>query len=429
MSPSTISTEKRQSVPSPFHKGQPSKDTSSPCICRASQSGTGIMYHSDMGSTPIIVDMSTIEVPPLVIIEAPGFVSYPSPKSKPKPAPTPQVEKSTLNAATVATSPKLEAKPKPSPMKENPNRVLEKSNSLGEKKPPRVLRNTRSLSPRPPVKHQHAITVSDENDVVSVKLSPNDEFIEEAAAKNDATKPSPNKTSRSQRASPNILDGGRLVYEDRFANNRSTGCLVYVPSDPWLRISDEEDTGNTLGKKKKKKKDTKRVEKSFSRPNIASLDSDDPWVWKGPGDAAARKKAAYRQSKSLQSTAAEFSSLKLLPAGKKDIAARPKLQRSKSPIQLNEPEDAAGQKGATLGVTSANHLLPRHSFSTSPTQRDEELQLNIRRLSEQMRHTPAYNTAYEARDQQERRRAASPLPPPPPPPPAPPADPLLETTC
>lgn len=324
--------------------------------------------------------------------------------------PSPRADRATRNAAT---SPRLEIKHKSSPLRDNPNRILEKSNSLSEKKPQRVLRNTRSLSPRPPVKHQHAITVSDENDVVSVKLSPNDEFVEEEAKKLGT--PSPKKKSRSEHASPNLSDCGGLTYEDRFTNNRSTGCLVYVPSDPWLRISDEEDAADTL--RKKKKKDGKRVEKSHSRPNIA-LESDDPWVWKGPGDSKARK-SAYRQSKSLQSTAGEYSSLKLIP--RKETPVRPKLQRSKSPVILGDLEESTpAHKAQTLSV--ANHFLPRHSFSTSPTQRDDELQLNIRRLSEQIRHSPAYSTAYDG----DRRRAASPLPPPPPPPPV---DPLLETTC
>ncbi|XP_059610783.1 serine/arginine repetitive matrix protein 1 [Phlebotomus argentipes] len=416
VSPSKISTEKRQSVPSPFHQSLVA-DASPKCTCSVGQKAPKprpVPLKRDMATSPNLapksptIKVSSEEDEKEVELQAPEICAVT--------LPSPRAERATRNAAT---SPRLEVKHKASPLRENPNRVLEKSNSLGEKKPSRVLRNTRSLSPRPPVKHQHAITVSDENDVVSVKLSPNDEFVEEEAKK--LADPSPKKKTRSAHASPNLSDCGGLAYEDRFANNRSTGCLVYVPSDPWLRLSDEEEAMDTLRQGRKKKKDKKRVEKAHSRPNI--LEGDDPWVWKGPSDAQARKNA-YRQSKSLQSTAGEYSSLKHLP-GKKDASLRPKLQRSKSPVlMMNDLEETPVQKSANLSV--ANHLLPRHSFSTTPTQRDDELQLNIRRLSEQMRHSPAYNTAYDGREKiLDRRRTASPLPPPPPPP----ADPLLETTC
>ncbi|GAB0094160.1 hypothetical protein DMENIID0001_094100 [Sergentomyia squamirostris] len=439
VSPSKIN-EKRQSVPSPFHQGllvessSSSPSTGVKCTCSVGQKPKQrpAPLKKDMATSPSMAPKSpTIKVSAdeddnSVEIQSPSR-GFPEPQTPIQTLPSPRPDRVTRNAAT---SPRLEVKHKASPLKENPNRILEKSNSLGESKPARVLRNTRSLSPRPPIKHQHAITVSDENDVVSVKLSPNDDFIEEDTKK--LGNPSPKKKSRSEHNSPNLSDYCGLQYEDRFTNNRSTGCLVYVPSDPWLRISDEEDAGGTM-KKGKKKKENKRVEKSRSRPNIASLNNDDPWVWKGTGgpiNSKARKEA-YRQTKSLQSQAGEYSSLKLLPV-KKNPPARPKLQRSKSPIQINDHEDIPPvQKSATLSVTSANHLLPRHSFSTTPSQRDDELQLNIRRLSEQMRHSSTYNnsTNYDGRDHQkflDRRRTASPLPPPPPPPPI---DPLLETTC
>lgn len=138
---------------------------------------------------------------------------------------------------SIATSPLKQMTPKMSPNKLTPvrgERILEKSNSLGDNKPQKMLRTTRSLSPRPPVKHQHSIMVSDENDIISVKLSPNEEFEERETNKHLKIEESvpPQKKAYSETTSPNLSDYGSLKLDDNSVknhNNRSTSCLVYVP--------------------------------------------------------------------------------------------------------------------------------------------------------------------------------------------------------
>lgn len=380
--------------------------------------------------------------------------------------------------------------------------ALEKSNSLGESKPTKQLRTTRSLSPRPPVRHQHAIMVSDENDIISVKVSPNEDFeleqgittrmaelnmrqsggeikIVEKVPTSKAGGPTPgggvvkkkHKPSKSEQTSPNIAD-----FDTKFSynqtNNKSTGCLVYVPSDPWLKMSDlEECKVNSLHKRNKNQfhKISKET-RSLSRGNIDPLPMD-PWIWRKPPDSAnggprlsnsgikkSPKKEVFRQAKSFSATKFE------LEGGEHTKSHRPKLQRCKSPLFIEDdfvpppplsapsspflkaPEnqfspppppytatqlppppvpshygvcssspvtsparnkpianviDAQHQQGpqipqqaqrSFLDVVNPNLLQARHSFS-SISQRDDELQLNIRRLSEQMRKTQAGSAA------------------------------------
>lgn len=390
--------------------------------------------------------------------------------------------------------------------------ALEKSNSLGESKPTKQLRTTRSLSPRPPVRHQHAIMVSDENDIISVKVSPNDDFELEhginirmadlnVRSAGEETKLPDNTTngvgvvgkkgtreeggvikkkhkpSKSEQTSPNIAD-----FDTKFSynqtNNKSTGCLVYVPSDPWLKMSDlEECKVNSLHKRNKNTFNKMSKEtRSLSRGNIEPLPSD-PWIWRRPPESAnggprsassvvkkSPKKEVFRQAKSFSATKFE------LEGGEHTKSHRPKLQRCKSPLfieddflppppvsapsspflkapenqfspppppftaiplptpppppptvpphygvcnnspvasparnkpaintveanQQHQPQQPHQQaQRSFLDVVNPNLLQARHSFS-SISQRDDELQLNIRRLSEQMRKTQAGSAA------------------------------------
>lgn len=306
---------------------------------------------------------------------------------------------------------------------QNPNRVLEKSNSLGESKPQRMLRTTRSLSPRPPVKHQTAITVSDENDVVSIKLSPNDTNLDDVFNQRRGNK----LESFSERASPNLSEISVFKGSDSH--------LVYVPTDPWMKMPD-----------------------SFRK----QLDYDDPWVWRSTTNivdehaqaqlksrreklqrddkvwksaanillndkVTVSKQSLYRQSKSFSCKDGEeiFNSNKQLKLVSTD---RPKKKKQKNiplpapppppptdfesfnshtenipiksprhspykapPIPPNPPVLEAPIKRNTLNLPqNANYLQPRHSFSTPSSGKDDELPLNIRRLSEQIRNAPAY---------------------------------------
>lgn len=393
------------------------------------------------------------------------------------------------------------------------DRILEKSNSLGDNKPQKLLRTTRSLSPRPPVKHQHSIMVSDENDIVSVKLSPNEDFDESKEKAKEGGRDTEKKKAQSETTSPNLSDYGSLKLDDnnmKSANNRSTSCLVYVPSDPWTRMSASVSPVPTA---KQERKSKKLESKSFSKPNLEYLVDSDPWVWRSNiilNEQHLKKKGSLpHQARSLcsalsrdgldsrqlrlcqQRSLTKFDKTLTIPGidlnfdARKKIT-RPRLQRSKSPafyeeffqvekektlsknksvsslkIEKNASnsningakctccegnslsrhnnnnnqhkcEQSAVHKSTTsitspttkkqpspklsipqspklksqqpqtsqpelvktsLTVLNPNLLQPRHSFST-PSQKDDELQLNIRRLSEQMNkyNSPSYFT-------------------------------------
>lgn len=307
-------------------------------------------------------------------------------------------------------------------------KILEKSNSMDERRPQRNLRTTRSLSPRPPMHHQHAITVSDENDKVSVKLSPNndlDDVFNKHKFKRDT----------------NVKVAKDLAYSLASDDIRQDH-MIYVPSDPWQHKND-------IGKKSPRR----------SRKQMVSKTIDDPW------ELRSERKQVTRQSRSLGGAATVSASIDptLTIPDAKNRRSRPKLQHTRSPnstddqflhqkyksvstlrveathpiikgasthnipinfsnynddpaIALNSGPQSLGSPerrkllslSPTLGYHSltdfeiqnikkykkasslsvSNQLLqPRHSFSTSPGAHDDELQLNIRRLSEQMRYS------------------------------------------
>lgn len=277
------------------------------------------------------------------------------------------------------------------------NRTLEKSNSMTDAKPPKKLRTTKSLSPRPPIRHQHAITVSDEHNVISLKVSPADDFDDVLSnnIRNDCLISSPEGAA------------GNLRFDDRHTNNRSTSCLVYVPSDPWTKMEPEK-VKKKGGNRMKKLMDVK----SLSKPDLIE---HDPWVVdenRKTGDKK-DKCATYRGSHS-----------KSLHIESKSGTARPRLQRSKestffpdenpknppsSPNNLSpkdplsslspklgyhcivaDKDSKSKKKNQFLNVSNPNLLQPRHSFSTSTSKKDDELTLNIRRLSEQIKYSSNY---------------------------------------
>lgn len=364
-----------------------------------------------------------------------------------------------------------------SPMKV---KVLEKSNSLGESKPAKQLRTTKSLSPRPPMKHQHSIMISDENGMVLVPDpdEPTQDFDDVFNKKRKNSEGTGLQIS-SDNSSPVLSDSGvgSLRLDDRHMNNRSTSCLVYVPSDPWTKMTEDlVESGTT---KKDSKKTKKALEaKSLSKP---SLTSDDPWVWRTDDDdytdkkkgGANKKAASYKQSRSMLAKLEEnnmklcqqmkFSTNNMSMPGPapqtvpSSSLGRPKMQRSKSPgrsiddhieptpistsnkykekkrpaklnpipvtsSQYNQPNNPTSPMslspktlslsptlgyrsvpdtnfGSTkktsspyLNISNPNLMQPRHSFS-SLNRKDDELQLNIRRLSEQMKYTNYFSSA------------------------------------
>lgn len=341
----------------------------------------------------------------------------------------------------VGTSPQLDLPVKQakkshlSPMKSiesntNSNRVLEKSNSVGENKPQRQLRTTRSLSPRPPIKHQYAITVCDENDVVSVKLSPNNDFddiLNQNTGKSE--KKEIRKKAQSENTSPNLSDAGVFTYDDAVYAKGSENHLVYVPSDPWMKMSDDSGTIKKSPKLKGRGKEScdpwvyrssSNIVDGKKNKNFKHLVLDDARnqerIWQSTNNISNDKKMknpkqlAYRQAKSEEEKQVKLCKQKTATGSKLNIpdnkeSIRPKLHRSKSPIITDDdltkkspkklevsPQRNLTEvsKKSTLNVINSNLLQPRHSFSTTPTVKDEELQLNIRRLSEQIRYTPSY---------------------------------------
>lgn len=293
---------------------------------------------------------------------------------------------------------KLQRKQLLSPLKIDsppPSRTLEKSNSLTDSKQPKQLRTTKSLSPRPPIKHQHAITVSDEHNVVSVKVSPADDYDDVLNKKKDSR-------PVISDSSPEALVGSLRLDDRSHKNNRSTSCLVYVPSDPWIPKMEAPPKGKKKGGNRMKKL---MDVKSLSRPDLVE---DDPWVYDEARKQLKDKKCnTYRSSQS-----------KSLHVDSKSGTARPRLQRSKSPAFFPDdnppknpptspntlsPKDpssslspkfcystAPEKKNQFLNVSNPNLLQPRHSFSTSNNRKDDELTLNIRRLSEQIKHSANY---------------------------------------
>lgn len=434
-----------------------------------------------------------------------------------KHAATSPMKHATSLASSATTSPKMSPQ-KLTPMRTLDQRTLEKSNSLGESKPPRLLRNTRSLSPRPPVRHQHSIMVSDENDIVSVKLSPNQEFDDEVSTKECGTEN--DKSGAAENASDSVtlqlgsaLDSKSESVKNVNANsNRSTSCLVYIPSDPWTRMSAS--NSPLPASKQQKSKTLDNSGKSYGKPCLDYMKNSDPWVWRSNVNIPERiakgtkkRQGLSHQTKSLTSTVSRddfevckpqpklcqqqslgrFEKTLTIPGVEGNFDARkkitrPKLQRSKSPsfyqdlfqqppcggtdsnkspqtgslslaknksvsslkmdknasnsnlnghgtnsnnstsnttsnsgsyssyngngspttkkqpspklsilsaVESASPSKqppAANQLESTktsLNLLNPNLLQPRHSFST-PSQKDDELQLNIRRLSEQM---------------------------------------------
>lgn len=296
------------------------------------------------------------------------------------------------------------------PRKSPDGRTLEKSNSLSESNPTKQLRSAKSLSPRAPIKHQSAI---DDTPTIVVQVS--------------AVEDEPKIYRETVKGL--IVDSLlRINIDYEKQKNRSTSCLIYVPCDPWTKMDSSLPDQPADQPKKGAKRMKKLMDvKSQSKPDLID-DTEaehDPWVKLdyANGNRKSNKSATTcRQSKSLH-------------IDSKSGTARPRLQRSKSPNEtVTSPKDPLSSLSPTLGY----HLVPnnniatsnskqkkkgpqqqqflnvsnpnllqqqsRHSFSTSPTssssgyggngagssKRDDELTLNIRRLSEQIKFSSTY---------------------------------------
>lgn len=314
-----------------------------------------------------------------------------------RPNESPRVTKQELSPKEHPSSGKLSRKKLLSPLKDESSSPpmrgsLEKSHSLTESKPQKQLRTTKSLSPRPPIKHQHAITVSDEYNVVSLKVSPAEDFDDVliTVTRKESAISSPEGMAES------------LQLHDHHKTHRSTSCLVYIPSDPWTKIENGK-VKKKGGNRMKKLMDAK----SLSRPDLID---DDPWV--------------FDESRKINNKSATLRDTHSKPCHveSKSGTTRPRRQRSKSPVlddrlknppssptylSLKDPlsslspklgyhsvpdenSNKGKKKSQYLNVSNPNLLQPRHSFSTSASKKDDELTLNIRRLSEQIKHSSNY---------------------------------------
>lgn len=268
-----------------------------------------------------------------------------------------------------------------------PKMSLEKSKSLSESRPQRQLRTTRSLSPRPPIRHQQAIIIScqDEHDVV-LKVTPSDDVRYDHSVKPRKSK----AKSQSEQTSPNLSDCGTFFPDDRYANNRSTGCLVYVPSDPWMKM-DSNDS---------------KSERSATVRNKTADNDNDPWIHRNSENQNSKSPKISRQSQRSGSSKTDIRPAQprsKSPAINDELAKEPKhkgslidsstenliLSPTKKPhtsptASLSPLDNGKRAKNSHLSVNNSNLLQPRHSFS-SPSQKEDELQLNIRRLSEQIK--------------------------------------------
>lgn len=295
-----------------------------------------------------------------------------------------------------------------------------------------VTHDPRALSPKLSLHKsgfQQAIIISDESEVTkSPRTAAHNMKQLSSSADNQFYRQLNHKISKSEQTSPNNveIDKANFLYE---TNNRSTGCLVY-PSDPWIKNADI------------KSNISPKAEKHLNLHH--NKDYIDPWVRRHTDDASAvevvarlPKKNIYRE-KSLSSINNKLLSTRT----EKSKCVKPQLKHSNTAIDdptedhvfLNEPGllfapfspqyRNSSQKTWSLDQsksasyipdkvkeissplpnhvrksvyqnTNSNLLCPndlalhsRHSSLSIPTQSKEELPLNIRRLSEQIREPP-----------------------------------------
>ncbi|XP_037826782.1 uncharacterized protein LOC119614740 isoform X1 [Lucilia sericata] len=337
----------------------------------------------------------------------------------------------------------------------NHKKVLHKLNSIGESKAIKLLRTTRSLSPRPPIRHQHAILVSESKNV-------DVQFPRLFSTNARINKQQISKVCRSEQSSPNVMDGTEIQFSYNESTNRSTGCLGNVFSDPWLKITSADNMSSSILSANK--------EKRFHPASTVIKNNDDPWVKRADIESPPKSSRyeLFRQSKSFSVSKFDvdpylLNSTKKSPCHlnyeknatsaidvKKQLRSAPsspqfltaplnmftsttyptnssfnektptrsssfspaRIKDNHNPFmdytlhQSNSPPpsisvaaeiiDEQNRSKSKLNIRSTNYeflnvfnpllLNARHSFSSvSEKQQGEELQLNIRRLSDQMR--------------------------------------------
>lgn len=213
--------------------------------------------------------------------------------------------------------------------------------------------------------------------------------------------------------------------ENLMSHDRSKSCLVYIPTDPWVpnvEIDQIDHNSNTSRKTKKKGENRMKKLMSTKSPSRPELDDgfngdDDPWVY--DETIKTEKRSATFTKRSSRSFHAETTTMttttgksgtvqpshrspneshKSFPVTTLSYAQEPML--SLSPTlgyrTVDESNKFSGEQQRTssksqhLNVSNPNLLQPRHSFSSS-SRRDDELPLNIRRLSEEIKCSSNYS--------------------------------------
>lgn len=252
--------------------------------------------------------------------------------------------------------------------------ALEKSNSTEHQKTSKSLRTTRSLSPRPPITHQHAITVSDENDVTSVKVSPNDDlFIFNMHQKHRKSVQQKQVELEATKKNIETEDPWKLMQNTKVPKQKSA-------DDPWerrqkLEFSNIESKGHKPKLERKTYQDASKNDSMLKFKSTSTLKCNE--IDKG-------------SQHFITNSGPQSLSFSTSPDQRKAIFnLSPTLNHTASATTVVEQQAAANK---TLFVST---VQPRRSFSnTSNARRDEELPLNIRRLSDQVRtfHTSVWPT-------------------------------------
>ncbi|KAI8045784.1 uncharacterized protein LOC128262577 [Drosophila gunungcola] len=314
-------------------------------------------------------------------------------------------------------------------------------------------KDKRALSPRLTLHKsgfQQAIIISDESEVTkSPRLVSQKTGQLTSNSDNQFYRQLTHKISKSEQTSPNNveMDKANFLYD---SNNRSTGCLVY-PSDPWIKNSH---TKKRLSPKAEKylnmhhnidpwvKRQTDGCPVDVSRPmkkniyrekSLSSINNklvstrtekamglkpqlkhskteldDDQVFLNEPGLLFAPFSPQHRNTShkiwsldqptvndlkgNLQSKSASF-----LPDKVKETSSPLPNHVRKSVYQNNSNLLCPNDQSRSL--LQVEKLHSRHSSLSIPAQSKEELPLNIRRLSEQIREPPLEkNTAMSLSD-------------------------------
>lgn len=237
---------------------------------------------------------------------------------------------------------------------------LEKTNSLGDSKPLKQLRTTRSLSPRPPIRQQHAIIVLESNEVdfkpsILSKTTP-DEINHKIHNFCSTHKKKVNNLCRSEQSSPNITDGSDMKFTYKETTNHSTGCLKYVPSDPWLKLENTENTSSFYQHSLPPNKKERRLLPAKTLPeNI-----EDPWIKRSDMKSVSKpsRHEMFRQSKSFSSTKFDVDTLAVLTPPISTIPTnRYKLHGSHSEAEEIKSNSAIDVRKQLQSAPSSPHYL------------------------------------------------------------------------